>query len=60
MKSTYAQLSDDMQAACDTGNVGDAKLVRKLAEDALLDGQLTIQQRADIEADFDTAFPDEI
>lgn len=59
-KAVYCALSDCMQVAIDTGNVEEARLVRKQASDAFDEGQMSIQQRADIEADFDIAFPDEI
>ena len=56
MSKTYTHLSNLLSIAIDTGNEEQAHEVRQQAEDALLKhGTITIQERADIEADFDAA-----
>lgn len=56
MSKTYTHLSNLLSIAIDTGNEEQAHGVRQQAEDALLKhGTITIQERADIEADFDAA-----
>lgn len=58
-KRTFAQiLSNELTAAIDTGNEDAAKLAMTLADSYLHEGKLSIQQVADMQADFDTAFPD--
>ena len=56
--AVFAGLSDSMAAACDTGNLDEAVEVRANAHEALMSGQITIDQRAELEVDFDIAFPD--
>lgn len=57
-KCVFRGLSDSMAAATDTGNLEEAVLVRKDAYEALMAGQISIDQRAELEVDFDIAFPD--
>ena len=54
-RSTSIRLSNLLAIAIDTGNEEQAHEVRQQAEDALKHGTITIQERADIEADFDAA-----
>ncbi|MNJ09324.1 hypothetical protein D3C77_34680 [compost metagenome] len=51
-------LVNELQACIDTGNQGQAETCLALAESYLDDGKINVQQRADLQADFDTAFPD--
>lgn len=56
MSKSYTYLSNLLSIAIDTGNEEQAHEVRQQAEDALLKhGTISIQERADIEADFDAA-----
>lgn len=58
-KHYNAALSNELHAAIDTGNAEQAKRVMAVAESYLDDGRINLQDRADLQADFDTAFPDE-
>jgi hypothetical protein len=55
-RTVYAQLSNDLTAAIDTGNQAEADLTVKLAHEALQNGDISIIQMGDIEADYDAAF----
>lgn len=54
----YRTLSNELAACIDTGNQGQAEHCIALAESYLDDGKISVQHRADIQADFDQAFPD--
>jgi hypothetical protein len=58
MHVVYRGLSNNLHACIDTGNPEEAAHVVACAKDALQNRQITMQQRADLQADFDTAFPD--
>lgn len=58
MNKYYKALSDELHACIETGNPEQAKVVCKLADEYLNEGKINLHHRADIEQDFDIAFPD--
>lgn len=54
----YQGLSNSLHACIDTGNPEEASHVLHLASEAMRRGQINLQHRADLQVDFDTAFPD--
>lgn len=51
----YRGLSDALSAAIDTGNGDEVAAVLTNGEDALQEGQITLQHRADLQADAEAA-----
>lgn len=57
-KGNVRELTNSLHAAIDTGNPEAARLVMKLAEAYLDGGKINLQDRADLQADYDQHFSD--
>lgn len=57
-QAMYRGLVSNLHACIDTGNPEEGSHVLHCAEEALIANQISIQQCADLEVDFRSAFPD--